>query len=91
MSLVDLSIIPMDSIQRIEITKGNNSVLYGNNASAGTVNIITDHTSRIKRCLPGVKFTAGSFGKFEGALSGTKTLGIYSVTGNTNFIVNRWL
>ena len=30
MSLVDLSIIPMDSIQRIEITKGNNSVLYGN-------------------------------------------------------------
>ena len=36
MSLVDLSIIPMDSIQRIEITKGNNSVLYGNNSSAGS-------------------------------------------------------
>ena len=85
MSLVDLSIIPMDSIQRIEITKGNNSVLYGNNSSAGTINIITD-------TLPGqedslfTKFTVGSYGKFEGALSGTKTADIYSITGNTNFI-----
>ena len=85
MSLVDLSIIPMDSIQRIEITKGNNSVLYGNNSSAGTVNIITD-------TLPGqedslfTKFTVGSYGKFEGALSGTKTADIFSITGNTNFI-----
>ena len=85
MSLVDLSIIPMDSIQRIEITKGNHSVLYGNNSSAGTVNIITD-------TLPGqedslfTKFTVGSYGKFEGALSGTKTADIFSITGNTNFI-----
>ena len=85
MSLVDLSIIPMDSIQRIEITKGNNSVLYGNNSSAGTVNIITDTLPDQKDSLFS-KFTVGSFGKFEGALSGTKTAGIYSVTGNTNFI-----
>ncbi len=85
MSLVDLSIIPMDSIQRIEITKGNNSVLYGNNSSAGTVNIITDTLPNQKDSLFS-KFTAGSFGKFEGALSGTKTAGIYSITGNTNFI-----
>ncbi len=85
MSLVDLSIIPMDSIQRIEITKGNNSVLYGNNSSAGTVNIITDTLPDQKDSLF-AKFTAGSFGKFEGALSGTKTAGIYSITGNTNFI-----
>ena len=85
MSLVDLSIIPMDSIQRIEITKGNNSVLYGNNSSAGTINIITDTLPDQKDSLF-AKFTAGSFGKFEGALSGTKTAGIYSITGNTNFI-----
>ena len=85
MSLVDLSIIPMDSIQRIEITKGNNSVLYGNNSSAGTINIITDTLPGQKDSLF-AKFTAGSFGKYEGALSGTKTAGIYSITGNTNFI-----
>ena len=49
MSLVDLSIIPVDSIQKIEITKGNNSVLYGNNSTAGTVNIITDSKEKKKR------------------------------------------
>ena len=85
MSLVDLSIIPIDSIQKIEITKGNNSVLYGNNSSAGTVNIITDTLPDQKDSLF-TKFIAGSFGKFEGALSGTKTADIYSITGNTNFV-----
>ena len=85
MSLVDLSIIPMDSIQRIEITKGNNSVLYGNNSSAGTVNIITDMLPGQKDSLL-TKFTVGSYGMFEGALSGTKTSDLFSVTGNTNFI-----
>ena len=73
MSLVDLSIIPMNSIQRIEITKGNNSVLYGNNSTAGTVNIITDTLPGQKDSLF-TKFTVGSYGKFEGALSATKTL-----------------
>ena len=72
MSLVDLSIIPVDSIQKIEITKGNNSVLYGNNSTAGTVNIITDTLPGQKDSLF-TKFVVGSFGKFEGALSGTKT------------------
>ncbi len=85
MSLIDLSIIPIDSIQRIEITKGNNSVLYGNNSSAGTVNIITDTLPGQKDSLF-AKFTVGSFGKFEGALSGTKTSEMFSITGNTNFI-----
>ena len=62
----------MDSIQRIEITKGNNSVLYGNNSSAGTINIITDTLLGQKDSLF-AKFTTGSFGKYEGAFSGTKT------------------
>ena len=60
MSLVDLSIIPVDSIQKIEITKGNNSVLYGNNSSAGTINIITDTLPGQKDSLF-TKFTVGSF------------------------------
>ncbi len=85
MSLVDLSIIPVDSIQKIEITKGNNSVLYGNNSSAGTINIITDTLPGQKDSLF-TKFTVGSFGKFEGALSGTKKSDSFSITGNTNFI-----
>jgi iron complex outermembrane receptor protein len=36
-----LSAIPLDSIERIEIVRGSGTVLYGANATAGTINIIT--------------------------------------------------
>lgn len=39
---VDFSTIPIDSIERIEITKGNSgAVLYGDNAVGGVINIVT--------------------------------------------------
>ena len=39
---VDLSSIPRDSIDRIEITRGNSgAVLYGDNAVGGVINIVT--------------------------------------------------
>lgn len=42
MAGVDLSTIPRDSIERIEITKGNSgAVLYGDNAVGGVINIVT--------------------------------------------------
>ena len=36
-----LSAVPLDSIERIEIVRGSGAVLYGANATAGTINIIT--------------------------------------------------
>ena len=80
--------IPINSIERIEIIKGNSaSVLYGGNATAGAINIITDQ-------LPGTEdmyqasTSFGSFGQFEGFVSGTKSLENISVTGNSNYIVS---
>ncbi|MBU0970529.1 MAG: TonB-dependent receptor [Proteobacteria bacterium] len=38
---LDLSQIPVDTISRIEVTKGASSVLYGPNTMGGVINIIT--------------------------------------------------
>jgi len=41
LSAAQLSTIPLDSIERIEVVRGSGAVLYGGGASGGTVNIIT--------------------------------------------------
>lgn len=38
---VDWGLVPLDSIERIEIIHGSGSVLYGDNAVGGVINIIT--------------------------------------------------
>ena len=88
LSFVDFLNIPTDSVQRIEVIKGNSAgVLYGGNATAGAINIITDQ-------LPGfedkysISTLFGSYGKFEGFVSGTKSIDNFSVTGNSNYIVS---
>jgi iron complex outermembrane receptor protein len=40
-----LSNIPIDTVERIEITRGGSSVLYGEGASGGVINIITRHAA----------------------------------------------
>lgn len=39
--MLDLSLIPVDSIAKITITKGASSVLYGANTMGGVINIVT--------------------------------------------------
>ncbi len=41
LAAVDLSSIPLEFIERIEILPGSGSVLYGNGASGGSINIVT--------------------------------------------------
>lgn len=56
---ISLNQIPLDMIEKIEIVKGPASVLYGSDALAGVVNIITKPTP--KRRMYGAKFCFGSF------------------------------
>ena len=85
LSLVDFTTIPRDSIDRIEIIMGNSSVLYGNNATAGSINIITDQSIK-KGDTINTSFSVGSLGKFGSYFSGTKTNDNFSVKGNHNLI-----
>ena len=78
LNLVDFSAIPKASIDRIEIIVGNSSVLYGNNATAGSINIITNQSIKSNDDI-NTKFSFGSLGKFENYISGTKSFKNFSV------------
>jgi iron complex outermembrane receptor protein len=46
--VADVSRIPLNNIERVEVVKGSGSVLYGSGAMGGTVNIITKRPERDK-------------------------------------------
>lgn len=62
MGSISWSAIPLDAIQRIEIIRGAGSVLYGDRASGGVINIVTDKSGRPRAA---VAATIGSFGHRE--------------------------
>ncbi len=43
---INWSAIPLDSVQRIEILRGAGTVLYGDRATGGVINIITDQSAK---------------------------------------------
>jgi len=51
LGLADVGKIPLNSIERIEVTKGSGSLLYGSGAMGGVVNIITKRPDRDKMDL----------------------------------------
>jgi len=62
LSGTDWTQIPLDQIERIEIVHGASSVLYGNGAVGGVINIIT----RIPESGGRISLAGGSFGEFSG-------------------------
>lgn len=56
--------IPISSVERIEVVKGSNSVLYGSEAMGGVINIITKKGGPPKT---NVTFTGGNISKSWGA------------------------
>lgn len=56
---VNLTGIPLDSVERIEIVRGSSAVLYGDNAASGVINIITK--SAFAEEHASVKIMAGSY------------------------------
>ena len=61
----DLRLLSLDNIERIEILQGSQSTLYGSNAVAGVVNIISKKPETKKPQLNGL-LTYGSYNSFKG-------------------------
>jgi len=67
-----LSTIPIDSVERIEITRGGSSVLYGDGATGGVINIVTKRPN--KQAGRGTVFgEVGQFGQRELRASAAQT------------------
>ncbi|HEX9396580.1 MAG TPA: TonB-dependent receptor, partial [Burkholderiales bacterium] len=73
LSTAQLTAIPLDSIERIEVQRGSGAVLYGSGASGGVINIVT------RRAQPGERqgyasARAGGYGTRE-LRAGTRSAG----------------
>jgi vitamin B12 transporter len=79
----DLRLIPLDQVERIEILKGNQSTLYGSNAIAGVINIITKREG-VKPVMTNGTVSYGSYNTFRGSVnvSGGGSKLSYSVGGS---------
>jgi len=71
MNHASLSNIPIDQVERIEIVKGANSVLYGPQAMGGVINIITKKPVKTSKISGKVSVTAGS--RLEGSAINVQT------------------
>lgn len=56
---INWSAIPLESVERIEIMRGSGTVLYGDGATGGVINIITNKSGNP---VAGVTATLGSYG-----------------------------
>lgn len=59
-----LNTLPIDAIEKVEIVKGASSVLYGSEASAGVINIITKDVMGNS-----ISFSKGEYGKTKESVS----------------------
>jgi len=78
-----LSSIPIESVQRIEIVRGGNSVLYGEGATGGAIHIITQQPA-LKRQHAFLLAEIGSWGQQELRASLAKGWEKFSLDINTS-------
>ena len=76
----DLNLINIDEVERVEILKGSQSTLYGSDAVAGVINIITKKGNG-KPLNASANLSAGSYGTWK------TSAGIDGKIGNTGYNV----
>ena len=59
--------VPLEEIERVEIIRGGASMIYGEGAAAGVINIVTRKAAREPWAI-GTKLEGGSFGYYSGHL-----------------------
>ncbi len=81
----DLNLLSTDQIERIEILKGGQSTLYGSDAVAGVINVITKK-SAAKNLSASIGVSAGSYGTVKTNLGLSGSAGILSYNAQYGLI-----
>jgi vitamin B12 transporter len=78
----DIADINLDDVERIEVVRGAMSVMYGSNATAGVINIITKKGGREPEITASAE--GGSYGTWKtgGRVSGTADRLTFAVSGS---------
>lgn len=74
----DWSQVPLENVERIEISRGSGSVLYGDNASAGVINIITKKGKAGHKIKAGVDFGSYRYQNYYTGVSGSEDFASYN-------------
>ncbi len=77
---VDLSSIPVDLIERIEVSRGGGAVESGSGAVGGVVNLVSKRGAAGARSELDAEL--GSFGTYETSALHSRTIGDYEVSGS---------
>jgi iron complex outermembrane receptor protein len=86
LAAIDYANIPRDSIDRIEIIRGNaGAVLYGDGAVGGVINIVTKE-SALQKTSYGADAALGSDVYREANLSAVQNIGAFSVNAYGSYI-----
>lgn len=72
---VDLTTLPNEGIDRVEVVRGGASALYGADAVGGVINVITKARSVSEGLTADVRILSGSFGTREAGLRGDYSAG----------------
>ncbi|WP_158828353.1 TonB-dependent receptor plug domain-containing protein [Mucilaginibacter lacusdianchii] len=78
----DLRLLPIDQIDHVEIMKGGQSTLYGSDAVAGVINIVTRKDAN-KGINANALATIGSYGTYKGSVNLNSRVGAF--TYNASF------
>jgi outer membrane receptor protein involved in Fe transport len=80
---VDLSLIPLTNIERIEIVEGGASSLYGGNAPGGVINILTEHPT--EQFYSKLETGGGSYGERVVSIKGGGKISNVGVVGSVKY------